>query len=794
MRAKIDRRDFVRFVTGGALGAAASGVGVQGVRWVQAGIAGEEVKVPGGSEKWSLGVCTLCETGCGLRARTIGNRVVKLQGNPMHPVNRGGLCPAGLAGLQELYHPDRLRSPRRNVGTRQAPRWRDISWPEAVSLLTGKLRELRQGGLAHTVALIDRGERSLRSRLLRQFLGAYGSPNYLTMPSGLDSLQAALYLQQGVTAPVAFDWENTRYLLSFGVNFLEGWGSPLGTARAFGRWRDSAAGRRAKFVQVESRFSITAAKADEWVALRPGAEAVLAMGIARVLITEQLFDTAFVAEHTFGFEDWRDAAGQMHTGFRSMVLGDYRLDEVAAVTGVPAETILRIAREFAANRPALAIGDHQTSTLTGNPHAAMAVHSLNAMVGSIDAPGGVLVQPEPPLDEREPSAARPRLDASPDHLFPVYHLGRLPGAILAQRPYPVNAVLLHEVDPVFHLQNGEELRRALGEVPFIAAFTPFLNESAALADVILPVPTGLEKWQAALTPPTVPHAVVTIGQPVIPPRHGTRDSADVVLEVARALRGPLAAAFPFASFEEYLKRELAGIFAARRGVVFSPPFEETWHRLLERSGWWAPSYSTPVELWEQMLEKGGWWEPSYTFGRWDRVLRTPSGRFEFYPQKLAEWAKSHPEFARGGDRLILPHPPRSAGAPKGELLLMPIEVLPLLGGTGAHLPYLQQIVAPHLAASWDSWLEIHPETAKRLGIADGAMVRVESRRGQARVRARHYVGAHPEVVYLPLGYGHLEGGEWSRRGVNPMRLLESREEPVTGLPQVWNTYVRIHRT
>jgi anaerobic selenocysteine-containing dehydrogenase len=680
------------------------------------------------------------------------------------------------------------------VGSRKSPRWSEISWEEAIPMVTRKLRELRDAGQAHTVALIDLGERNLRSRFLRQFLGAYGSPNYLTLPSGLDSFQTAVYLQQGVSAPVAFDWENTRYLASFGVNLLEGWGAPTAIMRAFGRWRDSSAGRRTKFLQIEPRFSITAAKADEWVAIRPGAEAALALGIAHVLITEQLYDTAFVRDHTFGFDDWQDEAGSPHTGFRSMVLSDYRLEQVASLTGVPEEKILRIARELAANRPALAIGDHQTSTLTGNPHAAMAIHSLNAMLGSIDVPGGVLQGVESPLDAGEPRLARPRVDESPDCLFPKHHLGRLPRAILSKRPYPVNAVLLHETDPVFSLENGDELRRALSEVPFIAAFTPFLNESSALADLILPVPTGLEKWQATLAPPTLSYSVVSLAQPVIPPRHRTRDSVDILLEVARGLRGGVAQALPFAGFEEYLKRQIAGIVAEQRGAVFNPPFEENWQRLLERSGWWAPSYSKSEELWEQMLDKGGWSEPSYTFGLWDRVLRTPSRRFEFYPRKLAEWAKSHPDFARGDDRLILPHQPKLAEAPKGELLLMPIEVLPLLGGTNSHLPYLQQIVAPHLAASWESWLEIHPETAKKLGIADGAAVRVESRRGHLRVRARHYAGAHPEVVYLPLGYGRLEGGEWGRRGVNPLRLIESREEPASGLPQVWNTYVRIYRT
>jgi molybdopterin-containing oxidoreductase family iron-sulfur binding subunit len=123
-----------------------------------------------------------------------------------------------------------------------------------------------------------------------------------------------------------------------------------------------------------------------------------------------------------------------------------------------------------------------------------------------------------------------------------------------------------------------------------------------------------------------------------------------------------------------------------------------------------------------------------------------------------------------------------------------VEVLPLAGGAGGRLPYLQQIAGPHLGESWDSWLEIHPETAHKLHIADGDLVWVESRRGHVRVRARLYAGVRPDTVHLPLGYGHIEGSQWSRRGVNPLRLVEVRDEPLSGLPQVWNTYVKVYQS
>ncbi|MBI3668651.1 MAG: molybdopterin-dependent oxidoreductase [Acidobacteria bacterium] len=805
MNLRVNRRKFLQFAGGGAVGVAASGVTLQGLSTLNAALAAEEVQVPRGPEGWSLSVCSLCPAGCGLRVRMIGKRAVKIQGNPLHPVNRGGLCPRGLAGLQVLYHPDRLRAPQKNVGNRESPRWKEISWDEAIETVVQRLRELRNRNQAHTVALVSGHGGHLRQRLFERFLRSYGSPNSLRLPSGLDGAQAAAYLQQGVSEGVAYDLEGTHYLLSFGVNVLEGWGSPVSTMRAFGAWRDSAAGRVTKFVQVEPRLSVTAARADEWVALRPGTEAALALGIAYVLITEGLYDVRFVAERTFGFEDWHDAKGRAHTGFRSLVLSEYRLNDVAAITQIPVEIILRLGREFGRNRPALAIGGHQSSTLPGDLHASLAVHSLNALVGSLEVPGGALVRAELPGDAETGSRGRNHLPANLVHhdkaLLPWADLTRLPDAILSGKPYALQALLVHGADPVFTLPNGERFAQALKRVPFVVSFSPFLDETSAQADLILPDHTDLEKWQESASPPTFPFPLQSISPPVLEPVHHTRDTVDVLLALARTLGGEVASALPHATGEEFLRQQVAEIFAAQAGYTFTTSLEETWNRLSERSGWWVPTYSSANQLWEQMKQGGGWWEPTYYYGEWNRVLRTPSGRFEFYSQRLAQWVAQHPEVAKesglepGDDRLCLPHQTRLPDTPKEfPLLLVPVEILPLVGGHGAHLPYLQQIAGQHVFAHWDSWLEMNPQTATKLGLEDGDWVWVESPLGRAKVRLRFYEGARPDVVHMPLGYGRTQGSAWGRRGNNPLRMIPSDGQASAGLPRGTQTYVRVYKS
>ena len=797
----LNRRGFLQFAAGGAAGLATAGVTLGGISQLNAAIESEQMTVPSGPESWAPSVCSQCPAGCGLSVRKIGKRAVKIQGNPLHPVNHGGLCPKGIAGLQALYHPDRLRAPLRNVGTREAPSWKELSWDEALGEVTARMAKIRQAGNARSVVLVDGHHRSLSGRLLRRFLTAYGSPNYLAVPSGLDALQAAVYLQQGVTRPVAFDLENARYVLSFGVNLLEGWGAPTNIMRSFGRWRASESGRRNKLVQVEPRFSVTAARADEWVAVRPGTEAALALGIAYVLITEGLYDQAFVAENTFGFQDWQDAAGRNHMGFRSLVIGEYRLNDVAGITGVPAETILRLGREFGQNRPALAIGDWQTSNLAGNPYAAMAVHSLNALMGSLDVPGGVLVQsPSPGEEEGDAGRLGAVVTESGQYCYPTQHLSRLPQAIVSQKPYPVGMLLINEANPVFSLPNGEAFRAACMQVPFIVSFASFLNDTAALSDLVLPACTDLERWHSETAPPTFAYALQSISPPAVDARHTSRECGDVVLALARALGGPVATALPYSGMEEYLKHEIAAISGVQSGSIFSSNLQASWDRLLERSGWWAPTYSNADELWSQMTEQGGWWQPTYYYGEMERLLSTKSEKFEFYSQTLAQWAAQRPEFAAasgfraGDDRQFLPHQPTMREPDKEfPLLLMPFEVLPFVGGEGAHLPYLQQIAGVQLFEKWESWLEIHPEMARKLVIGDGDDVWIESRRGRTRVKARYFEGTSPEVVHLPLGYGHTAGPDWSCRGANPLGLLEERLDPVAGLPQVVGTAVKVYR-
>ncbi len=257
-------------------------------------------------------------------------------------------------------------------------------------------------------------------------------------------------------------------------------------------------------------------------------------------------------------------------------------------------------------------------------------------------------------------------------------------------------------------------------------------------------------------------------------------------------------ALPFEGLEQVAQRSAQAIFAAQRGYLFGTQLEEVWGNLLEKSGWWAPDYATADELWQKMKEKGGWWDPTYHYGEWGRVFRTPSGKFEFFSQLL--WKDIVAEARNRGEKIdlaaaerrCLPHFEKtsvsgSTDAGRADagneaqfpFVLYPYEILPLGETRGGDLPFLQQILGQHLFERWESWIEIHPETAHRLGVEDGGWVWVESPRGKVRMRARLFVGLRPEVVAVPIGLGHRIGSRWSQgRGTNPCELLV----PVTANP------------
>ncbi len=800
----LTRRTFLRT---GALGASAAAL-AQGC--AEAGKAveglGPAKKLRASEEAWVPSVCLQCPAGCGILVRTMEGRALKIEGNPEHPSNRGTICPKGQAGLQVLYDPDRIQHPLKRAGERGSGRWERIGWDEAIGIVTEQLREIRRVREPHTLVLVGGRFRGQMGPLFARFFAAFGSPNLI----GRDPIGAqAHYLTQGIKDTFAYDWGNVRYVLSFGASLLEASAPTAYVQRMFGYLRRGRPGYRAKFVQIDPRFSVTAAKADEWFPIRPGTDGALALGIAHVLVREGLYDERFVKDSTFGFDEWRDREGVRRQGYRNLVLKSYPPEVVTEVTGIPARDIVRLATEFGSRRPSIAVAFRGSSAYSNGLYNRMAIHSLNALVGSIDVPGGVLVQREAPLapwpgletDEiARIGLSMPRIDGAGGEQYPfASHVpAALPTSLIGGRPYPTRILCLYYTNPLFNTADPDHLRQGFQKVPLIVSFSPFMDESSMQADLILPDGTYLERWQDDVMVPGLGYPVVGLRRPVIEPRFETRDTGDVILEMAKRLGGPVAQALPWRSFLDVIRDRLRGLQASGSGSIVADSFDE---------------------FWKVLLEKGCWYGPPYRYGRREEVFRTPSGKFEFYAQTMrstlerlatgrvrrdgvsAEEAKENLlhdlRITARGDLVYLPHyePPTFVGQ-KSEhpLHLNNYRLMTLAEGRGSNQPWLQEIFGMHVQERWEPWLEIHPDTARHLGIADGDLAWVESQVGRIRLRARHYPGAMPDVVNMPYGFGHRAYGRWAKnRGVNPNRIVKNNPHGLNEVENTLSTLVKVYK-
>jgi anaerobic selenocysteine-containing dehydrogenase len=792
---KIKRRDFLKMGAGAGV-AIALGGGYW--KWSQFP-AVENLNAPG-VERWVPTVCGQCMGGCGVLARVIDGWAVNIVGNPLHPVNRGTLCPKGIAGLQGLYDPDRIRSPLKRVGNRGEGRWQPITWEEALSAVTESLRKLQKNGEPHRLVVLGGRYRGLMRALWERFLEVYGSPNYVDNQFLWEGMpKEGLFLTQGIHSSPAYDLDKARYLLSFGSELLESYWSPVQALSAYGHFRRGRPGQRGKLVQIEPRLSITAIKADEWIPIQPGTEGMIALGIANMMIREGLYNKEFISNYTFGFENWADPKGEQHTGFREWVLSEYDPDTVSKKTGVPVDTIIRLSREFASNQPSLAIGYRD------RPFHQMAVSALNGLVGNIDTAGGILIPRPTPLQplpafKRDALAQRglnmERIDEGQKLPMMLHRPYRFAKNVLSGKPYRPEVMFLYYTNPLFSNPNPDLFSKVFAEIPFIVSFSPYRDDSTEYADLVLPDHTPLERWQDDPLFLNNGSSVLGIRQPVIEPLYPTKATGDVLLLMAKSLGGEIQRAFPWSDFKEVLLYGIKGVFNAGRGDIFGLQFDQAWTRLLERGGWWAPSYKNFDDFWKLLQEKGGWWDPVYDFQEWDRIFKTPSKKFQFYAQSL-EQIQPAAATKEIRDISFLPHweEPKRGGEEKDYPFRLHIfRTMPLTGSRNANQPWLQAISGEYLFERWETWAEINPETANRLGISEGDLVWVESPLGKIRMKARIYKGAIPDVINIPFGSGHQSGGRWANGlGENPYKLLADILDPLTGDPIKESTRVKIYK-
>ncbi|MFQ5847244.1 MAG: molybdopterin-dependent oxidoreductase [Candidatus Methylomirabilales bacterium] len=586
---QVNRRDFFKILGIGGGTAAMVGCSAQPPETLIPYVVPPDEIIPG-QATWYATVCRECPAGCGMLVKTMEGRAIKVEGNPDHPVNRGRLCARGQASLQGLYNPDRLRQPQRKGTDGQ---WRPIAWEEGEKLLATHLAELR--GQGNRIAFVTPLLTGSVDHLIEAWLEAFGGGRHLRYEAvSYESLREANRVAFGTDAIPFYDLEQTELILAFGADFLETWLSPVEFARQFASMRTYRQGRMGRFVYIGPRLSLTGANADEWLAVRPGTEGFLALGMIQVILGEGLA-TSLPAREEAALRKlaapWTPAA-------------------VAERAGISADQVQVLARAFARARPSLALADGKTSNGTAT---CLAVNLLNYVVGNV----GRTVRFGP--------------TAAAGHISTYREMRNLLEAMEAGE---IPLVLLAGGNPVFALPEGERFRKALAKIPLVVSFASFLDETANAAHLILPDHTFLESWGDH----EPWEGARGLQQPAMRPLYDTRALGDVLLSLAKQIG--LNERFPWEDSYSYLRGEWK---ALHRTLKSTEDFESFWAGALQHGGLFRSSRARSVGLEPTAFRYR--FEPAKIVGETDSPTLIPYPSPFFYDGRMANrpWLQELPD-------------------------------------------------------------------------------------------------------------------------------------------------------
>ena len=790
---KISRREFLHLL--GVTGALAGGVSQT---WAIPDEWSKKLQSGPRLTTWKVSTCGQCPAGCGIRVRLIDEIPVRILGNPIAPVNHGFTCPMGEAGLELLYHPDRIGQPMRRKGKKGEVGWEPVSWDDAIQQVSRALQGVIKEKQAGQTGFLLGDRNTLLTELAGDFVTRLGSPHFFPWRSPAIN-ELGFWQGTGESPPPAFDLERTDYLITFGANLLEDPPSPVYFNRIYGKLKENRPRTGLKMVHVDARMSQAGRNATEWVQIRPGSMGVLALGMAYVMLRDGVYDKDFVTRYGRDFRGGK-------ADFWDLVTRDYSPERVSESTGVPAQTIIRLAREFeSAKRPLALSGVASASGETGL-FTQWAVASLNALSGSFSAKE-LWREPTPlpwrssPVSAFQPGSSsfsrKPQGALSPD-MPASWVTEQLPGLRASGKIPELQVLMIAQANPVFQVPNQPQWKDWLSRIPLVVQFATMFDDTSPYADLVLPTSTYLEQWDLALPTPNLPFSQLGLQQPVVPPMPGARPLGDLLLRLANETDGNLFPEFGGKPYEQYVQSRMSQIFASGKGTPFFEAVSLEFLEDLRKRGWQVYSYPAFADFWRLLQEKGGWWDPDeYPERNWGRKAKFgfPTVprleallRDRTIPGTVEGAGKSEkPPHLRLEERIRRPDGPDS-------FLLAPFTTLMNMTGDGASQPLLQEMFGLYLRQYWQTWAEMHPERAKRLGLRNGDLIRVVSGNGQMTLPVMIVPTVSEEILSVPFGQGHAESGKHAKQiGANPIAMLDHRVDPFSGRNSWQSTVVRVEK-
>jgi thiosulfate reductase / polysulfide reductase chain A len=670
-------------------------------------------------------MCEMCVWRCGVLAKVVNGKVVKLDGNPDHPHSNGKLCPRGQAGLATTYDPDRVLTPLVRVGKRGEGKFRQASWEEAIEIVAWNMLNIKEK--YGPEAMVFSSTHNLSQVQFENLLQAYGSPNYGTQRSlCFNAMIVANQMTFGVEEP-GRSYAGVKYILLTGRNLAEAI-SNSETGELI-----HAIDQGAKMVYIDPRFTKTAAKATEWLPIRPGTDLALHLAFINVIISEERYNKEFVSKYTVGFDELAASIGQ------------YTPEWATEITGVSAETIRRIAQEFSDAAPnALVHNGWRTSNFINSFQTERAITILNTLVGNwgvtlLPAGGeesGCFGKPPQPGYPRNSAL---RLDGVPwKYPFVPLKLGvfqELRDNILKDDPYAAHGWFISRQNPIQSIPDRRKTLQAFAKMDFIATVDVIMNDSSWFADVVLPEASYLERYD-----PLMPiGSKGFIRQPVIEPQGEAKSALWIFKHLGERLG--LSDFFQYADEEDYLNQQLAPL-----GV----PLDE-----VKIKGY--------VELPEAEAEVFKW--------------NTPSGKIEIKSDTLGKAGFSAIP--------VWEEPP----APKqGEFYL-------LTGKDARQTQFATQNNLLLKKYDDEPRIWMNPKAAAANGLAHEDLVEVTSEVGKVKVHLEVTEAIRPDCVYMTPGFGHLSLGLTTAYGLgaSDSDLHVTYTDPVSGGQALSQTFVSVRK-
>ncbi len=516
-----------------------------------------------GQSTYYATTCRECAAGCGLVVRTMQGRALKTEGNANNPLNLGKTCARGQATLHGLYNPNRVRGPiKHERGERlydtAADPFNDefddakpnMDWDAATQTVADALKNYQPEEIAFLMGMAPDHLFDLVTDLSTQTgINAPVRFGALSMFESRATLSKAAENLFGKAGLPFFDVGGAQVVFSFGANFLETWLSPVSYTRGFTGLREGKTKQRGTFVQFEACMSSTGGKADEWMPLRPGTEAMVALAIGRL-------------------------ASELRGGPLPRAFSDVDPIEAASKSGIKLETLEHLAGMFANSAGALAIPGGAALGQSNGLAVAEAVLALNAIADNFGKPGGVF------FSSLAPNQTEYQRPASVKEMQEFVQK-------MADGKFKV--LFVHGVNPIFELPASLDFKNALKSVEQVISFATFPDETALEADYVFPDHHGLESWGYQRVATGSAQPVLSGAQPVVSPFYNTRATVDVLIAAAQLAGGKFAEALPFKDEVEFLHSKITPLMTEADGFFSASDIDTFMAYFQQYGGWWKSS-------------------------------------------------------------------------------------------------------------------------------------------------------------------------------------------------------------